>query len=421
MPADRAATITGNGMTSGAASTGALPDVTHLERCVRHIVYRDVVRGAGGDSVGSAAARRLLAPDATGAIQFGEEGVGLDSLALISAATAVSRFFDLGASGVDDYLLFEDTPDGWARLVAQHLASCGDAAEIVFETSGSTDAPTLVRKRLALLEEEIGALTDAVLPSPPRRIVAMPPPQHIFGWLWTVLLPSKLGVPVVDAVIRGPGSVLRELSEGDLVVGTPFNWEILLNAGGGFPDGVTGVTSGGPMPAPVWGSLSDAGLLRLLEIFGSTETGGLGWRESSEAPFALLPHLERDGEAVRSRPTGDRFVMQDHMSWPDDTHFVPEGRIDRAVQIAGVNVSLSKVRDALCASDHVADAAVRPASERLKAFIVPSDRHADPDELSRALVDEMRQALEPAARPTSYTFGPDLPRNAMGKLTDWRP
>lgn len=408
---------------AGGASAEAPPDVSGLERCIRHLIHHDLTRGETGSGHWEEAARALVAPAAAGVATrssaLGEDGIGLDSLARLSAASAVSRFFDLGTTGLDDYLLAERTTGGWAGLVARHLALSGNDARIVFETSGSTDRPSLVPKRLAELDTEIAAFAEAVLPARPRRIVALAPPRHIFGFLMTVRLPVHLGVPVLDAVHRGAGSTRRRLMDGDLVIGTPFHWAMLLSAGGSFPPGVSGITSAGAMPRKLRAGLDAAGLADLTEIFGSTETGGLGWRRSADAPFAILPHLERRGNGLRFRNGGATVPLQDRLTWHDMRHFTPAGRIDRAIQIAGVNVSLALVRSVLCDSALVADAAVRPSGERLKAFIVPADPEAPRRALIAGLNAHVRGLLEPVARPVGYTFGPALPVNDMGKPADW--
>ena len=113
-----------NGTASERMSLGGLngmgpPIVAHLERCIRHLICRDLERSTSASASSPTARRLLLAPQDqrlnSEDVLLGEEGVGLDSLALISAASCVSRFFDLGASGVDDYLLFEPSLRGWSR------------------------------------------------------------------------------------------------------------------------------------------------------------------------------------------------------------------------------------------------------------------------------------------------------------------
>lgn len=70
-------------------------------------------------------------------------------------------------------------------------------------------------------------------------------------------------------------------------------------------------------------------------------------------------------------------------------------------------------------------AAVRPfatggdaARQRLKAFIVPAPGVAVEGLESRMGTHAAEQLSSPE-RPAAHTFGPELPLNAMGKLTDW--
>ena len=397
------------------------PDAAYLRACVRHLVFRALETARGDGERLSVDTRLLLRPgpdpDAEGEIVLGPDGVGLDSLAMMSAATAVSRFFDLGTSGVDDHLLFAESVGDWATLIAKHFALQGSTARITFETSGSTDAPSLVTHPLTDLCAEVAALVAGVIPPETARIVALCPPQHIYGFLFTVLLPSHLDLPVLDAVAAGPGHTVRQLRRGDLVIGTPHNWQTLLDYGAALPDGVSGVTSGAPMPESLWQRATNAGLLSMTEVFGSTETGGIGARRAADAPFTLLPHLHRDGDGVRA--DGRLLPLQDRFTWHDARRFRPTGRVDHAVQVAGVNVSLQKVRAILCESPDVADAAVRLDADRLKAFIVPADPAANETTLLAHLRAHLDGRLAPVARPRSYRFGPSLPRNAMGKLQDW--
>lgn len=397
--------------------------VPHLARCIRHIIHDELKRADGASTAGHPWSRALVSPGpldpAVDELPIGEDGLGLDSLARISAASAVSRFFDLGASGLDDYLLFEGSIIGWAGVVARHIELRGEAAEFVFQTSGSTDRPKRVRKTLTELCDEVEALASTVVPASTRRIVALPPPQHIFGFLFTVLLPSRLGVPVWDCVHGGPGSTIRRLDSGSLIIGTPLHWKTLLSEDPRFPSGVCGITSAGALPRPDWDRLAAAGIETVCEVFGSTETGGIGWRIHGDAAFRRLPSLMRRGTGLIRCSTCTSLDLQDRLEWLDDEHFRPTGRLDKAVKIAGVNVSIQKVRSVLCDSALVSEAAVRPAGDRLKAFVVPTDVSMPREQLETGLHDHMRQHLDAVARPTSYTFGSALPRNEMGKLTDW--
>lgn len=397
-------------------------ELKQLERTIRHIIYRDLEASFGSDFRYTKAARKLMMAGCSlgepKCLPLGSTGLGLDSLATLSTAAAVARFFDMGTSGLDDYLMFDESVGDWSNRVAQHIDMVGSEAVLAFQTSGSTDTPKLVRKSFAELQFEVDALCATVLPDVTTRIIAAVPPHHIFGWLFTVVLPTLREIQVNDVLFRGSASTMEQLETGDFVVGTPFNWQAMLSTGRQFPAGVCGVTAAGPMPSRMREQLMKAGLSRLFEVFGSTETGGIGWRSDSGSSFTLLPHCERHDDQVSYKHLRTHLSLQDHLVWCNAHQFTPVGRIDRAVQIAGVNVSLSKVRDVLCANDLVFDASVRLSGDRLKAFVVPAKSMA-PANLRLELDAHVREHLDPPAHPATYTFGDALPRNVMGKTSDW--
>ena len=396
---------------------------THLRRCVRHIIWKDFETHLGGSALPATALKALLSDEVDSddtLLKLGEDGVGLDSLAKISSASAIARFFDMGRSGLDDHLLFSETLSDWADIVWEHLRRTPtNSRRIVFETSGSTDAPTLVPWRLTDLEKEVSAFRQCFVGDDTERIVSLVPAKHIFGWQFTIALPTALGCEVLDCVGRGMASAIARLGEGDLIIATPFHWEALLSAGIEFPDGVAGVTSSAPMSDALWSRLTEAGLATLHEVFGATETGGIGWRSSPDLPFNLFPHLCRSGATEVLGPAKKPLELQDHFSWQSDTAFLPGSRLDKAIQIAGTNVSIKNVERVIEECPDVVSVAVRPAGGRLKAFIVPAQMPEDLDALERRIASHVRKFLAPPARPVRYDFGRDLPRNSIGKRTDW--
>jgi 4-coumarate--CoA ligase (photoactive yellow protein activation family) len=223
--------------------------------------------------------------------------------------------------------------------------------------------------------------------------------------------------------------VLREARCGDLIVAHPGWWEQAARLAPRFADDVAGVSSTAPCPDALAQALLDAGL-RLLQVYGSSETAGVGWREEGGAPFTLLPYWTRTGDAAtlaRTLPDGGtaRYPLQDRLDWEDERRFRPAGRIDNAVQVGGVNVFPAYVADVLRMHPRVADAAVRlmrpDEGRRLKAFVVPVPvaEEATQDALRAELLDWCAERLTAAERPTAVTFGERLPRQASGKSADW--
>lgn len=360
--------------------------------------------------------------------------LGADSLELLGMGTALAEALHLGHAGVDERLLACPSLEEWAaaaRAGMRAAAAGGQGAPLTFRTSGSSGSPKRCTHALALLWQETLALAQ-LLPGR-RRILSVVPSHHIYGFLFTVLLPRALGVgAVLDLRTATPAALLREARPGDLVVAHPGWWEQVARLDPHFPADVAGVSSTAPCPDPLAHELGGAGL-RLLQVYGSSETAGVGWRERAGAPFTLLPHWSRTEaplELARALPDGGtaRYAPQDRLEWEDGRRFRPAGRIDAAVQVGGVNVFPSYVAEVLRMHPRVRDAAVRlmrpDEGRRLKAFVVAADgvdiTDAAAGEALRAeLLTWCAERLTTPERPAAISFGGRLPRQASGKPADW--
>jgi long-chain acyl-CoA synthetase len=133
--------------------------------------------------------------------------------------------------------------------------------------------------------------------------------------------------------------------------------------------------------------------------------------------------LDRDGDGVIRLVDRATLKLPDHVEWLAARQFRLIGRRDGAVQVGGVNVSPARVRDILLGRPEIADAAVRlmrdDEGHRLKAFVVPRGPAAEHTALRRKIGAWVNAELPPHERPRAITFGAKLPRDALGKLTDW--
>ncbi|HYD99063.1 MAG TPA: 4-coumarate--CoA ligase [Alphaproteobacteria bacterium] len=345
--------------------------------------------------------------------------LGADSLELMELASALNESLHMHRSGIEDYLLVRRAYGEWLDI-AGHALGRFDAA-VTFRTSGSTGAPKPCAHRLDALEEEAAAL--AAIFAGADRILAAVPGHHIYGFLFTILLPRRLGVAVVDIRDRSPAAVAGLARPGDLIVGHPEFWRALARAVPTLAPGVVGATSTAPCPAETVAALRAAGLSRLVEVYGSSETAGIGWRDDAAAPYRLFGHWRRGSGGLERDLAEAAAPEPDDLDWQDDRHFRVGGRHDRAVQVGGLNVWPQRVRAVLLEHPGVADAAVRlmrpEEGRRLKAFIVPRDPDADIAALDASLRAWIDGRLAVAERPRALSFGPALPRGAMGKAADW--
>jgi long-chain acyl-CoA synthetase len=120
------------------------------------------------------------------------------------------------------------------------------------------------------------------------------------------------------------------------------------------------------------------------------------------------------------------MAVQDELQWQSATTFNLLRRSDESVQVGGHNVSPAWVVSQLQQHSGVKEAAVRLDSSltqpRLKAFIVlqPNSNLAQSAKERSDLELWMADTLPWYAAPSSIHYGSALPRNAMGKLTDWQ-
>jgi long-chain acyl-CoA synthetase len=355
------------------------------------------------------------------------ESLGMDSLEMLSVATSLTQAVHLHESGIEDYLLARHTLGEWVGIVTHGLDAY--SSNLTFRTSGSTGAPKSCCHSLIALWQEVEEL--AALYSGCQRIISVVPSHHLYGFLHTILLPQVLvstASPVLDARGMTAPQLARILRKGDLIVGFPDWWRMATHSGTRFPEGVRGVVSTAPCSAELHAAVLEAGVACLYDIFGSSETAGIGWREDASAPYRLFSYWQQDPALqglVRKLPDGTliRATSQDAIRWNGPREFTMGRRLDQAVQVGGVNVFPARVRTVLLEHPLVKDAAVRlmhpQEGSRLKAFIVLNDGVPASADTRRSLEDWVRQRLRAAELPRAFTFGAVLPVSPAGKPQDW--
>jgi len=361
--------------------------------------------------------------------RLGEAGLGFDSLERLHLAAVVSELLYMRDGGPGDDLLARPAFGEWCAIASDTLGRC--SATLSFRTSGTLGAPKSCPHALLELEREIDAVVE-ILSGGPMRVLTAVPCHHIYGFLFTVLLPHRLGdVPVVDIRAESPGALPGLAAQGDLVVGYPEYWAAALRAAPwAWPAGITGVTSTAPCPEETADGLMAGKLSRLLQVHGSSETAGIGWRDDPRGPYSLLSYWDRgtDDRLIRARMPGTAaapvaVMAPDRLEWLDRRRYRIGDRHDGAVQVGGVNVSTSKVCGVLQAHPDVAAVAVRlmtpTEGHRLKAFIVPKLAGTDGEVLRSRLDAWTATRLSVPEQPRAYTIGTVLPSDPMGKPADW--
>lgn len=285
--------------------------------------------------------------------------------------------------------------------------------ELAFLTSGSTGVPKLCIHTLDELHEE--AIFLKTLLGDRKYFVSAVSPHHLYGFTFGLYLPLFLDVECIR-VPPFPHFFRSKVGKWGSGVGFPELYER-------FDSKVAGmgnlISASAPLATECMRQLVGMGY-EVVDIFGSSETGVLGVRKRPDTFYELLPYYEKVSESAVLR--GTRIIkLMDTLEWRGSRKFIPVGRIDCMVQVAGMNVSPLNIASKIQKCDFVADCAVRlmrpDEGHRLKAFVVPAKGWSGKDTLFA--LREFLSTLSSEERPVAITIGDALPRNPLGKLCDW--
>jgi len=310
------------------------------------------------------------------------------------------------------------------------LARDADEPFLDLFTGGSTGSPRLWRKTPANLFGEAFYLAERFGVGESDRILATVPPTHIYGLLFSILLPLVTGARVADAMPSFPAEIAAELRESraTVLVSVPVHYRVLRTAALDGHALHRAFSSAGMLEASDGLAFHGATGVGITEVYGSTETGGIAFRNRADAgpcwhafevvdwkiegellhvrsPF-LSPEMERDADGFTA--TGDRVEAAGAGS------FDLLGRMDGIVKIGGKRVDLREVLEKLKGLEGVFDAYVTALpvgtghQQEVAALVVTG--HGD-HELKGAL----EAVLAPPARPRVLRVVHRIPALATGK------
>lgn len=312
---------------------------------------------------------------------------------------------------------------------------------VAFHTSGSTAKPKVIVKTFESLAKEVAFHRAWLHPSSDTVFLATIEPDHMYGTLWRVMLPAAVGCRVDPEIILSPESLIAKMNTAEKVffVTTPSflkrfcayaeQYDVPQNC-------VEITTSGALLDAETSAATKRVFGVAPLEIFGSTETGGVAWRWQGEsaAPYDWMVFdpvkVKADAEGrlvVRSPFSFQRdFVMGDGVELaPDGRRFKLLGRRDRLVKIAEQRVSLPELEEKMKALDGIDDVALVALEGEKGTYLgaaVVLDSASDNAATGTlgAKILALRKRLIPlfpkGTVPKRYRFVAELPRNAQGKV-----
>nr|WP_329743577.1 AMP-binding protein [Dyella sp. A6] len=299
---------------------------------------------------------------------------------------------------------------------------------VIGYTSGSTGTPRAHAKSWRSLHASTTG-TLAMLRAAAGdsfAVVATVPPQHIYGIEMSVLLPLLGGVGVHAGRPFFPADVAATLADVPaprVLVTTPVHLRALVESGIALPPLAAMLSATAVMPP----ELAHAAEIRfgapVLEVFGSTETCAFASRRlTADEHWTLYPgvrlHPQPDGTAIEAPQLDMPTTLADLVTLHDEgSRFRLCGRHADLLEIAGKRASLGDLTRRLLAIPGVEDGVVFQLDEadaigvrRIAALAVAPqlDEHA--------ILDALREAVDPVFLPRRLRRVATLPRNETGKL-----
>lgn len=304
-------------------------------------------------------------------------------------------------------------------IAGDHLAA------IVF-TSGSTGEPRPHPKRWEQLVAgaraegaALGLAADAAY-----NFLGTVPPQHMYGLESSVVTPMAIGGAIHPArplLAQDLKRALQSLPAPRVLITTPIHIRACLVSRVSLPPLELVVSAAAPLAPEAAANSEQRFQTRVLELYGSSETGVVAVRRPSASPvFRTMKNvrLERDGDgwAFTGGHVPGRVPVSDLMQKISDTEFLLGGRASDMVNIAGKRASLGDLNHKLMEIPGVKDGvfyvpeAPNGRVARLVAFVVA------PDLSTGEILAALRHSVDPAFLPRPLLKVKRLPRAPTGKL-----
>lgn len=304
--------------------------------------------------------------------------------------------------------------------------------KIVFFTSGTTGIPQKIVRSLHAIENEINTLEEtfgSIMPD--ATIYSTVSHQHIYGLLFYLFWPLLSGRRIQFPIIDHPETVDLNKRPSVLISNPSF----LSRIGSDMEcKGLLAVfSSGSLLNESVAQQLAQQLKMMPFEVFGSTESGGIAFRQQCLSPdWQVLPNVSISIEpttqqlCVRSPHfDADNILLGDRIQLNPNGTFRLLGRVDRIVKIEGKKICLTDLQ--LKTQEHpwVKEAYALPLethrqhiglliilNERGRATLVEQGKLM----INKSLRSWLLQFYEPILVPKIMRYVDTFPVNAQGKM-----
>lgn len=291
-------------------------------------------------------------------------------------------------------------------------------------TSGSTGVPIPHEKLWGSLAKNIHIALKALEIRPGTSVVGTTPSQHMYGFESNALLCLQGGAILYDEKPFFPADIaqaLEAISSPRFLVTTPYHLENLLESGVRLPPMDRILCATAPLSQDLAQRAETLLDSALSEIFGSTETGQIATRRTSQTDeWTLLGDIKISKHSEGFTASGEHLLspitLMDMVEISGQRNFRLVGRSKDMVNIAGKRTSLGYLNSILKQIPGVIDGVffiptAKISSHQRLALAYTSANMAPP-----ALKKELRRYIDPVFLPRPMLRVDEIPRNPTGKV-----
>ena len=298
-------------------------------------------------------------------------------------------------------------------------------------TGGSTGTPQLWSKTGVNIFSEALFLAQHFDVSPQDRIVATISPSHIYGLLYSVAVPLVSGATVLAPTPSFPDEISHAVGDqkATVLVSVPAHYRALRDRGSLGASLRLAFSSAGMLDIEDNAEFCRHNGAGIVEVYGSTETGGIALRNRcrGEAGFTPYPTIDwtLSGERLHirspylspglSRDAEGFFITGDRVEPCGSTGFQLKGRVDSITKVAGKRVDLEEIRALIKQQPGVSDCVVLALPEKSgrghRIVALVEGLAADPEAIRKSLAAR----FEPYALPRVIKTIDRLPVKENGK------
>ena len=296
-------------------------------------------------------------------------------------------------------------------------------------TSGTTGDHQACTKTAGQLLGEALTLGRALAFDSSRTVAATVPGHHLYGLLFSVLVPYFSGAVFVRDAAFQPAEICSTCERWGVtdLVTVPAHLGALVEAGWAAPFQLArAFSSGAVLDVELASEFHRISGAQVVDVLGSTESGGIAWRVSEPgAAYVPLPGVEvattEDSRLLLRSPFLPPGTGWEAMS--DRIRLVAGGfehlgRTDGVVKLGGKRVAVQELEARTRQLDGITDAAVlvKPSTGLRKTELWLAVASEQGRWTRASLREALGRYFDPVVLPRRYRVVPRLPRNALGKL-----